>query len=151
MGARTEAQTRSSQHEIDEFLAFYPPAIARKAHVLRALAARTIPDAVERLRPGWRLIGYDLPITRHGTYFAWVWPQPEHVHIGFEIGTLMSDPHWALGGAHLRLKRVRYLTFGPSERIPRRLVTGFIRDAARIASMSRAERQSLGDVARMRT
>jgi hypothetical protein len=46
-----------------------------------------------------------------------------------------------LRGAHLRLKRVRYLTFQPGERIPSRLVTDLVREAARIASMSRAERQ----------
>ena len=41
--------------------------------------------------PGWRLIGYNLPITRHGTYFAWIWPQAEHAHVGWEFGTLLED------------------------------------------------------------
>ena len=87
------------------------------------------------------MIGYDLPTTRHGTFFAWVWPELEHVHIGFEVGTLMADPHGQLRGAHLKLKKVRYLTFEPVDRIPVRLVKGFIREAERIASLSRAERQ----------
>jgi hypothetical protein len=128
---------------IDEFLEFYPPGIVRQVATLRELVRRAVPSAVERLRPGWKLIGYDLPITKHGKYFAWIWPQVEHVHVGWEVGTLMSDPKGLLGGATLGLKRVRYLTYEPGQRIPARLVIDFTRDAARIASMSTSERQLL--------
>ena len=129
--------------EIAEFLIFYPAPIARHAQRLRDLVKEAVPNAVERLRPGWRLIGYDLPITRHGTYFAWVWPENEHVHVGWQVGTLMADPHGLLRGAHLRLKKVRYLTYGPRDRIAPRPVIEFTRDAARIEAMSRGERQLL--------
>ena len=128
---------------IQDFLGFYPPRIARQVEILRGLMLRAVPSAVERLRPGWKLIGYDLPVTKHGTYFAWIWPQIEHVHVGWEVGTLMNDPERRLRGAHLKLKKVRYLTYEPGERIPSRVVIDFTRDAARIASMSRAERQLL--------
>ena len=129
--------------EIAEFLAFYPRPIADQAQRLRELVIAAVPGAVERLRPGWRLIGYDLPITRHGTYFAWVWPENEHVHVGWQVGTLMADPRGLLRGAHLRLKKVRYLTYGPRDRIASRVVIEFTRDAARIAAMSRGERELL--------
>ena len=102
---------------------------------------KAVPSAIERIRPGWRLIGYDLPISRHGTYFAWVWPEPEHVHVGWQAGTLMSDPNHVLRGAHLKLKKVRYLTFDPSEKITAKVVIELTREAARISSMSRGERQ----------
>jgi hypothetical protein len=128
---------------IEQFLEFYPPRIARQAEVLRGLVLRAVPSAVERVRPGWKLIGYDLPLSKHGTYFCWIWPQLEHVHVGWEVGTLMNDPQRLLRGAHLHLKKVRYLTYEPTERIPSRVVMDFTRDAARIASMSRAERQLL--------
>lgn len=128
---------------IDAFLELYPPGIVRQVDVLRSLVLRAVPSALERLRPGWKLIGYDLPILKHGTYFAWIWPQMEHVHVGWEMGTLMSDPNGVLHGEQLRLKKVRYLTYEPADRIPARLVLDFTRDAARIASMSRAERQLL--------
>ncbi len=128
---------------IETFLELYPPGIVRQAEVLRSIVRRAVPSAVERLRPGWKLIGYDLPIGKHGTYFAWVWPQREHGHVGGEMGTLMSDPRRLLQGAHLGLKKVRYLTYEPEERIPSSVVVAFTRDAARIASMSRAERQLL--------
>jgi hypothetical protein len=102
-----------------------------------------VPSAVARVRPGWRLIGYDLPITRHGTYFCWVWPEADHdhVHVGWQVGTLMADPRGLLRGAHLRLKKVRYLTYGPRDRIAPRVVIDFTREAARIAAMSRGERE----------
>lgn len=129
--------------EITDFLAFYPRPIADQAQRLRTLVLEAVPSAVERLRPGWRLIGYDLPITRHGTYFAWVWPEHEHVHVGWQVGTLMTDPRGLLRGGHLKLKKVRYLAYGPRDRIERSVVIEFTRDAARIAAMSRGERQLL--------
>ena len=128
---------------IDDFLTSYPPRIVSQVNILRDLVVRAVPTAVERLRRGWKLIGYDLPITRHGTYFAWIWPQVEHVHVGWETGTLMRDPERRLHGAQLGLKKVRYLTYEPGERVPARVVIDFTREAARIAGMSRAERQLL--------
>jgi hypothetical protein len=133
----------SSAAEIDEFLAFYPVPIARHAQALRRLVKQAVPTAIERLRPGWRLIGYDLPIKRQGTYFAWVWPEAGHVHVGWEVGTLMADPRSLLRGAHLKLKKVRYLTYAPADVIDAEHVIDFTRDAARIAAMSRGERQLL--------
>jgi hypothetical protein len=136
-------RTPSTQGEIEEFVVRLEPRLAAHARTLRAILRETVPSAIERIRPGWGLIGYDLPLTRRATYFAWIWPQPEHIHIGFEVGTLMRDPDGRLQGAHLKLKRVRYLTFGPTDRVDRRVVAGFVREAARVASMSRAERSLL--------
>jgi hypothetical protein len=135
--------TTSAEQAIQEFLELYPPRIVDQVEVLRRLVLRAAPTAIERLRPGWKLIGYDLPISKRGSYFAWIWPQVEHVHVGWEVGTLLSDPRRLLGGADLNLKRVRYLTYAPGERIPSRVVIDFTREAARIVSMSRSERQLL--------
>ena len=95
------------------------------------------------MRHGWHLIGYDLPVGRRTTYFAWVGLELKHVHVGWQVGTLMTDPDRILRGAQLRLKKVRYLTYKPTDKIPTRVVLDFTRDAARIASMSRGERQLL--------
>ena len=53
---------------------------------------------MERVRVGWHLIGYDLPLRRYGVYFAYVAPEPVHVHLGFEWGVFMSDPQGLLAG-----------------------------------------------------
>ena len=104
---------------------------------------RTVPSASERIRPGWRLMGYELPTKRNGTFFAWIWPEPEHVHVGWEVGTLLSDPDGVLHGAHLKLKKVRYLTYAPDDAIDAEHVVHFTRQAVEIVSMSRGERELL--------
>ncbi|HZC31784.1 MAG TPA: DUF1801 domain-containing protein, partial [Candidatus Bathyarchaeia archaeon] len=108
-----------------------------------AIVKRAVPDTVERVRLGWRIIGYDVPVGGRTRYFGWIGPEPKHVHIGFEHGVLMADLNRRLEGAHLRLKKVRYLTFTSVDQIDDREVLGFVREAVRIATLSRAERMGL--------
>ena len=122
------------------FLAGYPPGIRRVADRLSAVVRRAVPDAIERVRPGWRLIGYDLPLGRRTRYFAFVAPEVEHVHLGFEYGVWMADPDNLLRGAHLNLRTVRFVTYEPGDPIPIRALVEYTRDAAALAAMSRAER-----------
>ena len=122
------------------FLAGYPPAIQDVAERLRAVVRRAVPDAVERVRTGWRLIGYDVPAGRRSRYFAFVAPEPEHVHLGFEYGVWMADPDGLLRGAHLQLRKVRYVTYEPGDPVPESQLVEYTREAARLATMSVAER-----------
>ena len=130
-------------HPIDRFLAEYPDAIQSIAGELRTLVRRSVSDSIERLRPGWRLIGYNVPVRRGQRYFAYVAPEVQHIHLGFEYGTLLDDPERLLHGSELRLRQVRYLTFRPGEQLPREAIVELIRGAARVAAMTRAERSSL--------
>lgn len=127
----------------EAFLAAYPDGIRAAAGILRAIVRRTVPDAVERVRPGWRLIGYDLPVGRRSVFFAFVAPEPIHVHLGFEHGIFMRDPDRMLEGAHLRLKKVRFVTFQPGDAIPEAALEGLTHEAARLATMTREERFAL--------
>ena len=117
------------------FLAGYSPAIQDVADRLRAVVARAVPEAIERVRTGWRLIGYDVPAGRRARYFAFVAPEPEHVHLGFEYGVWMADPEGFLLGAHLRLRKVRYVTYRPGDAIPEAQLVEYTREAARLATM----------------
>ncbi len=128
---------------VEAFLAPYPAAIREHAATLRAIVRRAVPDAMERVRPGWLLIGYDLPIGRRTAYFAYIAPEPIHIHLGFEHGAAMADPHHVLEGAHLKLKKVRFLTFGPDETIPADLCVELVREGARVAALPRAGRLAL--------
>ena len=83
----------------EAFLTGYPPPIMALGQRLRWVVKRAVPDSIERVRPGWRLIGYDLPSRRQGVFFAWVWPELEHVHLGFPHGVLMDDPNAEMKGA----------------------------------------------------
>lgn len=102
-----------------------------------------MPDALELVRPGRRLIGYDVPIGRRSGYFGYVAPEPGHVHLGFEFGILMADPHKLLEGAHLPLRKIRFFTFTAGQPIPEEQLIDLTRQAAPIAPMSRVERFSL--------
>ena len=89
----------------DAFLSATRTGSAPSPRPLRAVVRRAAPDAIERVRLGWRLIGYDLPVGRRTVYFAWVAPEPIHVHLGFQHGTFMADPDRMLEGAHLTSRR----------------------------------------------
>jgi hypothetical protein len=114
----------------------YPPGIQAAAERLRAVVREAVPDAIERVRTGWRLIGYDIPVGKRTRYFAFVVPEPEHVHLGFEYGVWMTDPDGLLRGAHLNLRKVRFVTYEPGDPIPESALVELTRDAARLAEMS---------------
>jgi hypothetical protein len=126
--------------DVGLFLSGYPDSIAEIAHQLRAVVRRATPDAIERIRSGWALIGYDLPIGRRKRYFAFIAPERKHVHLGFEYGVWIDDPEGILEGAHLKLRKVRFLTFEPDDPLPEDTLVTLTREAARVATWSRAER-----------
>jgi hypothetical protein len=127
----------------EAFLAGYPDEMRAIGETLRSLVRRTVPDAVERVREGWRLIGYDVPTARRKAYFAFVAPETAHVHLGFEYGTLMDDPEGVLLGEHLGLRKVRFLTFRTVDDVDADVCRRLIEEAARLAMLSQAERRLL--------
>ena len=109
------------------------------AQRLRAIVVATEPTVVERVRAGWRLIGYDLPIGRRSVYFAWIAPEAAHVHLGFPVGWAMRDPLEELQGAGIT-KRARWLTFRAGDPITTERCAALVREAALVARMGRDER-----------
>ena len=95
---------------VEAFLAAYSPAHRAIAEQLRSIVRRAVPDTTERVRVGWRLIGFDVPVGRRSVFFAWVFPELEHVHLGFPAGVLIDDPHGVMSGAGIT-KRARWLTW----------------------------------------
>lgn len=124
----------------EAFLAGYPDGIRAAAETLRTIVRRAVPDAIEGVRGGWRLIGYEVPVGRRSRYFAYVAPEPIHVHLGFEYGAWMEDPDGLLQGAHLGLRKVRFTTFTEGQPIPEAALERLTREAARVALLSRGER-----------
>jgi hypothetical protein len=117
-----------------------PPHIRAIAEVLRQVVVRAQPDAIERVRPRWGLLGYDVPVGRRTAYFAWIWPEAMHVHLGFQWGIDMDDPEHQLHG---RTKQVRWTTWDRVDALDRatqRRLAVLVREGARVAAMSRAER-----------
>ena len=124
----------------EAFLAGYPDGIRQAAETLRAIVRRAVPESIEGVRGGWRLIGYEVPVGRRSRYFAYVAPEPIHVHLGFEYGVWMDDPDGLLQGAHLGLRKVRFTTFTEGQAIPEAALERLTREAARVALLSRGER-----------
>jgi len=119
----------------DLFLAGYPDQIRDIAEQLRSVVDEAVPEAIERVRSGWRLIGYDIRLGRRTRYFAFVAPEPEHVHLGFEYGAWMPDPDGLLRGAHLGLRKVRFVTYQPGDAIQTDVLVRYTREAAALAAL----------------
>ena len=121
----------------------YPDAIRDAGRALRALIFRTVPGTVEAVRPGSRWIAYSLPDGRRVRNFAWIGPEPKHIHLGFEHGTLLADPDRLLHGAEERLKKFRYFTFEPSIDIDEAILADYVRRAADLAILPGSARRAL--------
>ena len=129
-----------SEHiPVEAFLAAYPEPIAELAEELRAVVLDAVPDAVERVRPGWRLIGYDAPLGRRKRYFCYIAPEHEHIHLGFERGAQMRDPERRLVGAGIT-RQVRWLTFRPGDSLSRATASRLVLEARRVALLPPNER-----------
>ena len=126
----------------EALLADFPPGHVAIGERLRTLVKDAVPDAIERVRPGWRLIGYDLPRRRGTTFFAWIWPQPEHVHLGFPLGVVMRDPDERMEGAGIT-KQARWLTYDSVDDIDEAVARRLIDEAVRVAGMSHEERHAV--------
>ena len=108
------------------------------AYRLRELVRQAEPDAVERVRPGWRVIGYDMPVGRGRLrFFAWIWAQPEHVHLGFPRGVLLPDPNGLLSGDGIT-KQARWLTVRLASDIDRAAFEALVHAAAALSAVPRS-------------
>ena len=128
---------------VEALLAAYPGPMRDIADRLRGVVMRAVPGATERVRAGWRIIGFDLPLgPRRSVYFAWVMIEGVHVHLGFPQGVLMADPEGLMDGAGIT-KRARWVTLTPEATLPESTLGELAREGARVASMSRGERFAL--------
>ena len=131
---------------VEVFLDTYPDHIRRSAQLLREIVMDVVPDAVESIRVGWRVVGYAIPTRRRPKLFALIGPEPKHVHLFFQYGVFLADPDRLLLGAQEKLRQVRYLTFSSPEEVQafsRETMDRFLLDAAQLAPMTRDQRLSI--------
>jgi hypothetical protein len=122
----------------DALLDSLPPPMPELARTLGRLVRAAVPEATERVRLGWGVIGYDVPVGRRRTaFFAWVWPQREHVHLGFPRGVLLRDPDGLLHGAGVT-KLARWVTARRVEDIDVERFEALVREAAALAQVPRS-------------
>jgi hypothetical protein len=118
---------------IDELLALCEPSVRRLAESARKRILAVVPDAKEKLRPGWGLIGYNAP-----AYFAFIEPARNQVRIGFEWGVMLPDPKRLLEGDG---SQVRYFTLRTAAALRSPELTAFLRAAAAIRPPPREARR----------
>ena len=123
---------------IEVFLDGFPPPMREIAERLRDLVRRELPEADERLRLHWRLLGYHVPVGRRRTIFtAWVGPEARHVHLGFPMGVLVDDPDGVLEGRGIT-KQARWLTYGSIDEVDEAVAVRLLHAAAAVAAVPRA-------------
>ncbi|MCI0553905.1 MAG: DUF1801 domain-containing protein, partial [Anaerolineae bacterium] len=92
-----------------------------------------VPDCIERVYPGWKLIGYRAVNVDKGNkshYFGFIFPTDDKVVLGFEYGTMLSDPDKVLEGSGTQ---VRYITFRTQKEIKKSILIPLISEAVSIA------------------
>jgi hypothetical protein len=129
--------TRPDELPVEAFLEAFAPAHRAIANRLREIVFGVVPEATERVRVGWRVIGFDLPRGRRSAFFAWVFPEREHVHLGFPQGVFIDDPDGLLAGAGIT-KRARWLTFTRVEDIDEAVAERLVLAAAGFATLPRS-------------
>jgi hypothetical protein len=56
------------------------------------------------------------------------------VQLGFEYGIWMTDPDGLLRGAHLNLRKVRFVTYEADDPVPTDALVRYTREAAALAA-----------------
>lgn len=118
---------------VSAFLADYPPHIRELAERARALVLGAVPNAIERVYSGWRLIGYRVPQGKASRYFAFLAPLEDEVRLGFELGVHMDDPRGLLQGDGTQ---VRYIALRSNADVSEEL-RPYITQAAAVACVPR--------------
>jgi hypothetical protein len=92
MSARRPAPTA------EDILPTFPPEVRQLAEELRSLVKQAVQEALEAVYPGWRLIGYRVPIGKRSSYFGFIAPFDDKVFLGFEYGAPARGPGQPAGG-----------------------------------------------------
>ncbi len=119
----------------EQFLSVFPAATQALAQRLRRLIKQTLPDCLEAVYPGWRLLGYRIRGEGKSHYFAFLAPKQDQVVLGFEFGVFLSDPAGLLQG---KGKQVRQLPIRSMADWRPRKFAALIREAAVLAAMPKA-------------
>lgn len=135
--AKSRRVVQRDEVPVDVFLDGYAPPLRALAQALRKAVLAATPEATERVRVGWRIVGFDLPVGRRSAFFAWVFPERQHVHLGFPHGDRMAPRPGVLDGAGIT-KRARWITYAPGDRIDRQLVRELVLEAAALARVPRS-------------
>jgi hypothetical protein len=111
---------------VEQFLKSYDPDVEEIAHGLRALVRRLVPDAEEKVHPGWKTVAYG----RGKNFFA-ISPHKGWVNLQFHSGSSLLDPSDLLDGTGKSMRHVKLVKLCD---VKKRALAKLIREAAEKAS-----------------
>lgn len=91
---------------VKSYLEQYPDNIRLLAEKVRRVVFKAAPDMLERVYPGWKIIGYRAPLGTSSVYVGFLAPFQDRVVLGFEYGVLLSDPDRVLEGNGTQVRQV---------------------------------------------
>jgi hypothetical protein len=107
--------TRQGDAEVQALLKNYTPEVRGVALRTRELLATEMPDAVEQVKPGWKVIQYGGTASMQAQIIV-IQPQKEWVNLGFAHGSELPDPTGLLEGTGKGIRHVRLRTLKDVER-----------------------------------
>jgi hypothetical protein len=100
------ANTKTGDPAVDTFLKGYPPPVREIAVKAREVIFSVMPDATEKVYPGWKVIQYGVGADMKSV-FAAISPQRERVNLGLANGATLPDPEGLLEGTGVGIRHVK--------------------------------------------
>ena len=100
------ANTKTGDPAVDTFLKGYSPQVREIAVKVREVILSVMPDATEKVYPGWKVIQYGAGADMKSV-FAAISPQRERVNLGLAGGVDLPDPEGLLEGDGKAIRHVK--------------------------------------------
>ena len=100
------ANTKTGDPAVDTFLKGYPPPVREIAVKAREVILSVMPNATEKVYPGWKVIQYGTAADMKSV-FAAISPQRERVNLGLANGVDLPDPDGWLEGEGKAIRHVK--------------------------------------------
>jgi hypothetical protein len=100
------ANTKTGDPAVDTFLKGYSPQVREIAVKVREAILSVMPDATEKVYPGWKVIQYGAGADMKSV-FAAISPLRERVNLGLANGVDLPDPDGLLEGDGKAIRHVK--------------------------------------------
>ena len=100
------ANTKTGDPAVDTFLKGYSPQVREIAVKAREAILSVMPDATEKVYPGWKVIQYAAGADMKSV-FAAISPQRERVNLGLANGVDLKDPDGLLEGDGKAIRHIK--------------------------------------------
>jgi hypothetical protein len=115
MTSQPPARAPGKETEVRALLQAFPPEVRAVALRARELLATEMPDAVEQVKAGWKVIQYGATAKLKDQIIV-IQPQATWVNLGFAHGAELPDPTGLLEGSGKGIRHVKLRTLKEVER-----------------------------------